>query len=309
VNNLNGRTIVQTLGLLIGILTIGTPALAQQNQIRISRSSQDELVEARAYPWSAIGKLNNGVGGSCTAFMISPNYALTAAHCLFFRSTGRYLPAESIHLVLGYENEQFRHHFRISAYYIPPSYEPLRPYETLANDWALLSLSTREQSPSVLPLSKHFDAQSKFEVMTAGYSHRTPYAMTADHHCRMLGRSHDGHFLFDSCIAPAGYSGAPVLVPTADKRFSIAGIHVANQLWQTHTIAIAIPVDDIWPKIEPCVQNQRCHFQVVSRGRDPTAEELLSGLPSLGYRKTIEISSNPLCNGHGANCKTTLIGP
>ena len=115
------------LTLLIGIFSIGTSALAEQNRVSVSQLPQGKIVEATTYPWVVIGKLNNGVGGSCTAFMVSPKYALTAAHCLFFRKTGRYLPAESIHLILGYENQHFRRHFRISAYYIPAAYRPLSP--------------------------------------------------------------------------------------------------------------------------------------------------------------------------------------
>ena len=301
---MRGRTITRTLALLIGILTLGGPALAEQHQTRVSHLPQGARIEASAYPWSTIGKLNNGVGGSCTAFLISPRFALTAAHCLFFRNTRRYLPAQSIHLVLGYENQHYSRHYRISAYYIPETYHPLRPYETLANDWALLELSTRTHHPPVAGqmLSKLFKIKSEAAVMTAGYSHHTPYAMTADRGCRMLGRSLNGNLLFDTCKAPAGYSGAPIIVSTADKRFSVAGMHVANQLWRTHAIAIAIPIENIWSKIAPCVQKKKCEFQVVSAGRDPTAEELLGNLPNLGYKARRLIASETPCSTNRMVC-------
>ena len=45
--------------------------------------------DVSAYPWSAIGKLNNGVGGSCTAAVIEQDLALIAAHCIFNRRTAR----------------------------------------------------------------------------------------------------------------------------------------------------------------------------------------------------------------------------
>lgn len=290
------------------------PVRAEQDQVKIEhlsvseKLSQSEVVEAKAYPWSAIGKLNNGVGGSCTAVLISEHYALTAAHCLFFKNTGQYLPAQSLHLILGYENQQFRDHLRVSAYYIPPAYEPTRPYETLAGDWALLSISGQ---PTVRPLNiSHFHRAAESTLMTGGYSHRSPYTMTADRTCRFIGLSNEKNFLFDSCQAPAGYSGSPVLVPDADKRsFSIAGIHVANQLWQAQTIAIAIPIEAIWREIKPCVQDHRCQFQHVATGRDPTAAEVLAGLPNLGNKNRFELTSSPLCVANGPDCKTTLSGP
>src|SRR3974390_478283 len=176
-----------------------TPIRAQQSETKNVDSYLGEVVEAKTYPWSVIGKLNNGAGGSCTAVLISQNYALTAAHCLFMRNTGRYLPAQSLHLVLGYENQQYRDHLHILAYHVPPTYEPSKPYETLAHDWALLKISGE---PTARPLEiSHLHGTTETRLMTAGYSHQTAYAMTADRRCRFVGRSNDDHFLYDSCQA------------------------------------------------------------------------------------------------------------
>jgi hypothetical protein len=183
-----------------------------------------------------------------------------------------------LHLVLGYEKQDFREHYRVAAYYVAPAYKPERPYETLANDWALLSLSPT--SPGrVRPLDIAVEEDIKgLNLMTAGYSHQIPYAMTADQNCKIVGQSHDHNFVFDTCKAPAGYSGSPVIVASQNKHgFAVAALHVANQLWQTNTIAVAIPMRAIWPKIRSCVEGGKCGFQVVAHGQDPTAAELLSG--------------------------------
>lgn len=299
---------------LIGCLMAQTPVLAE-HKVSVSRDShRGDVVEARSYPWSAIGKLNNGTGGSCTAVMISQKYALTAAHCLFYARRRQLLPAQSLHLVLGYENQNFEEHFHISAYYIPPAYDAVRPYESLAHDWALLRVSSRNQSRVRSPSIRSFKVPNTklASLMTAGYSQLRPYLMTADRHCRLLGRSHDNRFLFDTCRAPAGYSGAPLIVYNGQKRsFSIAGIHVANQLWRTHTVAIAIPIDVIWPKISPCVEHQRCQFQVTATGKDPTAEELLADLPDVGLKRNrkADASRGKLCSFNDPICETTLSGP
>ncbi len=294
--------------LLAALVATAAPVCAEQQRVATLDVPQGEVVEAKAYPWQAIGKLNNGVGGACTAVLISKDYALTAAHCVFFKNTGRYLPAQSFHLVLGYENQQFRDHLRIAAYYVPPGYEPQRPYETLANDWALLAI---EKEATAHPLfMSQIGNTGQTSLMTGGYSHLTPYAMTADRDCRFIGRSRDKKFLFDTCRAPAGYSGSPVLVAGSDKRsFFVAGIHVANQVWRAKAVAIAIPIEVIWRTIKPCVEAHDCHWQAVATGRDPTAAELLSGLGTLGHKDVAEFTSSPLCATHDPSCKTSLTGP
>jgi Trypsin len=288
-----------------------TPVRVAQPQVRVLQPAKGEIVEAMAYPWSAIGKLNNGIGGSCTAVLISPHQALTAAHCLFFSGTGRLLPPQSFHLILGYENQHFEAHLRVLAYYIPRTYDALRPYETLASDWALLSLSAQPRSTITqphIPPGRNPTAASM--LMTGGYSHHTPYAMTADRHCNLIGRSHDGKLLFDSCRAPRGYSGAPILVAHPDKpSYSVAGIHIASQAFRTSAIAIAIPIDVIWQEIKPCAQYHQCHFQFVTTAKDPIAAELLPDVPDLGSRHRFELSSSHSCSkATDPTCRISRIG-
>ena len=50
--------------------------------------------DVAVYPWSAIGKLNNSIGGSYTAAVVEQDLALTAAHCIFNRRTGRFPAGE-----------------------------------------------------------------------------------------------------------------------------------------------------------------------------------------------------------------------
>lgn len=305
------HAIVRTLAVLISIFMAGAPVRAEQNQTRNSHPPQDQIVAAKDYPWSAVGKLNNGAFGACTAVLISRYYALTAAHCLFFKSPNRFLPAESLHFVLGYENEQFRDHLRILAYYVPPAYDPHRPFETLASDWALLLVSGDPQSTAQpLNIARYVNPTPAMHLMTAGYSGRTPYRMTADHRCHFVGRSSDGGVIFDSCYVPEGFSGAPVLVQDADNHsYSVAGIHVGNQAWQGKSVSVAISTEAIWREIEPCITKQECQFQYFAYGRDPTAAEVLSEFPRVGLRKTPDLLADPSCGVNDSSCGTPLARP
>src|SRR5262245_11011904 len=162
------------------------------------KTSDEVVVSARDYPWSSVGKLNNGVFGGCTAVLISEHYALTAAHCLFFQRSRRFLPPESLHFILGYENQRYESHLRVLAYFVPPTYNPMKPFETLASDWALLQVAG-DARPATRPLAVKREVRSiaGSNLMTAGFSGRTPYRMTADKSCQLVGRSSDHNILFE----------------------------------------------------------------------------------------------------------------
>jgi protease YdgD len=103
-NLLGSRFVIRKFFAVIGVtLLVASTAFAEdQNQSNTSQTSSGELVvPVKKYPWSAIGKLNNGVFGSCTGVLISQNYALTAAHCLFYRTVNRFLPSASRDLIIG----------------------------------------------------------------------------------------------------------------------------------------------------------------------------------------------------------------
>jgi protease YdgD len=77
-------------------------------------------VDVFAYPWSAIGKLNNSVGGSCTCTAVKQDLVLTAAHCIFNRRTGRFLQPSSLHLLFGYRRGEYAMHARVAEYTLGP---------------------------------------------------------------------------------------------------------------------------------------------------------------------------------------------
>jgi protease YdgD len=293
--------IIRIFVVLFGILLAGAPLRAEQR----SSPPPDPVVAANDYPWSAVGKLNNGAFGSCSSVLISHQYALTAAHCLFFRYTRRFLPAQSLHLVFGFEKGNFREHLRVSAYHVPPGYDPLKPYETLAHDWALLEIADpKKVITRPLSMAQNVSPTAIMNLMTAGYAKGTPYRMTADRQCHFVGRSEESGLLFDSCASPEGFSGGPVLLENTDNHsFSVAGIHIGSQVWQGKVLAISISSDAIWRAIKPCIENQQCQFQHVTTGRDPTAAEVLADLPNLSAKNwppdenNFELTSTPPLSG------------
>ena len=77
--------------LVAAALSMFAPIAAADTNV--TGSLHSEPVDVASYPWSAIGKLFNEAGGSCTGAIISRDKILTAAHCVYNDRTQRFLPA------------------------------------------------------------------------------------------------------------------------------------------------------------------------------------------------------------------------
>src|SRR5947209_8917489 len=79
------------------------PVISAQEPRPAAQQDHRQTVDIASPPWSAVGKLYNGIGGGCTAVAIGKDEVLTAAHCLFNHRTGRFLSSDSLHFLLGLE--------------------------------------------------------------------------------------------------------------------------------------------------------------------------------------------------------------
>ena len=158
--------------------------------------SHRETVDIRQFPWSSIGKISSMAltsGQFCTGAVIGPNQFLTAAHCLFNQRTGRFMPAGSIHILLGYEKGEYRVHRVATRYSIPPAfdaslytYRPDRNKSLAAarHDWAII-YTDEVFPPDVRPLRLASAAPSLgTAIKVVGYPIERQHMLTTDPHCR-----------------------------------------------------------------------------------------------------------------------------
>jgi protease YdgD len=183
------------------------------------------VADVLAYPWSAIGKLNNSVGGSCTGVVIEPDQVLTAAHCIFNPRRDRFLHPESLHFLLGYERGKYAIHARVTGYTIGPGYDPKNAFRTITSDWAVLRL-TEGLPEKIKPLRiATYVPSIGAHLMTASYAAKTVHVMTADNDCILIGKTQSA-LLRHNCRVAEGSSGAPLLsIEKGDA--VIVGIQVA----------------------------------------------------------------------------------
>jgi protease YdgD len=200
------------------------------------------VVDADTYPWSAVGKLFNSVGGACTAAVIAPDKVLTAAHCLYAFRTHRFLEAAAIHFLLGYARGDYRIHARVAAYSIGPGYDPANETGTAGSDWAVLNLAV-PLPVAVRPIAV---AQSVppagAAIEIGGFAQDRAYLMTADTQCRLTGPIVGGSLLSHDCVIQHGDSGAPLLIAALNGAVQAVGVTVGFWNSEGRQVRIAAPI-------------------------------------------------------------------
>lgn len=183
---------------------LATPAYAQGTGLH----SLGTGTEAAA--WEAVGRLDIGGKGFCTGSLIAPDVVLTAAHCLYDRTTGSPVDPSRIEFRAGFRNGQSAA-TRGARRAIPhPAYrfDPAAGAAESRNDLALVELDQPIGVAGVRPFETAPEVQAGAEVSVVSYALGRAEAPSREDACGVLGQ--EGGVFVLTCDVDFGASGAPV---------------------------------------------------------------------------------------------------
>ncbi|WP_166418885.1 trypsin-like serine peptidase [Cochlodiniinecator piscidefendens] len=189
------------LGFFIAFLAM--PAVAQNSGLQSLRTSD------QSRQWDAVGRLNIGSNSICSGALIEPDLVLTAAHCLFDRSTGVLRPAHDIEFAAGLRNGRptaYRRAVNISVHEHYRFTTDVRP--ALNYDLALVRLESPIENVTVTPFLLGAKPAQGAEIGVASYGRDRADTLSLQERCQVLRRQFAT--LIMSCDIEPGSSGAPV---------------------------------------------------------------------------------------------------
>ena len=205
-----GGHVRRFLTVVLAVL-IGFASAAVAEDSRLQRLDSRETSRG----WDAVGRLEIGGRGFCTAALIAPDLVVTAAHCLFDKNSGRRLDHGEIEFLAGWRNGRAEAYRDIRRAVIHPDYvfEVAPSAERVRTDVALIELQHPIRNTTIFPFATGKAPRTGEDIGVVSYAFDRADAPSIQSMCGVLGVAEG--VVVTSCSVDFGSSGAPI--------FSFAG--------------------------------------------------------------------------------------
>jgi protease YdgD len=160
--------------------------------------------------WEAVGRLDLAGRGFCTGALIAPDLVLTAAHCLYDKTTGVRLNDEKIEFLAGWRNGRASAYRWVRRAVVHPSYTfgGDMAADSVRNDVALLELRHPIRNARVVPFDTDKRPETGQRVGVVSYARDRADAPSLQEVCDVIANQEG--VLVMSCDVDYGSSGSPI---------------------------------------------------------------------------------------------------
>lgn len=220
--------------LLLALLALGGAARAQDGMVKLETADDSR-------GWDAVGKLILGKKGFCTGALIGPQLVLTAAHCLYDKTTGVQIHPDEIEFQAGFRNGRAVAYRRVSRAVAHPDYRFSAEdrLERVTDDLALLELSQPIRLPSLAPFETGAAPVEGDPVGVVSYAQYREEAPSIQEGCEVLAGERQALIL--TCNVDFGSSGAPVF-SFRDGVAKVVSVISAKAEVDGRKVALAVPL-------------------------------------------------------------------